>query len=421
MKDVYIIGAYSAEFKKYPDKSFRDLVRESYIGAINDAGMINGDEIQFAYFGNCAMYLFGQVYGQGCIRGQICFVPLVREGLFPERVPIINVEGACATGSMAIHCGWKDILSGQSDVVLALGVEKLVIPEDPAKSLSIFEAGADNFTREETVDNYKELGNLVGQDFQTGGNRSFFMDTYGMQARYHMWKYGTTQRQLAMAASITHHHGALNPKAQLKIEMTPEQVLEDRLVSYPLTRAMCSPIGDGAAAVLMCSGDYLKNLPSNVQNRAIKIVASTFTGGKYKKFDEPSLCYVAAKKAYAMTGLKPADIDLAEVHDATSFGIIYQAEMMGFCEMGKGGQFVDSGGPSIEGATPMNTSGGLVSKGHPVGATGVSMVYELVTQLRGEAGPRQVKNAEFAMQENGGGVIGTEEAACSVMILQKDR
>ncbi len=421
MKDVYIIGAYSAEFKKYPDKSFRDLVRESYLGAINDAGMANGDEIQFAYFGNCAMHLFGQVFGQGCIRGQICFIPLVREGLFPERVPIINVEGACATGSMAIHCGWKDILSGQSDVVLALGVEKLFIPDDPVKTFSIFEAGADNFTREETVDNYKELGKLVGQEFQTGGNRSFFMDTYGMQARYHMWKYGTTQRQIAQAASITHHHGALNPKAQLKIEMTPEQVLEDRLVSYPLTRAMCSPIGDGAAAVLMCSGDYLKNLPSDVQRRAVKIKASTFTGGKYKKFDEPSLCYVAAKKTYAMTGLKPADIDLAEVHDATSFGIIYQAEMMGFCDMGKGGQFVESGEPSIGGATPINTSGGLVSKGHPVGATGVSMVYELVTQLRGEAGPRQVKNAEFAMQENGGGVIGTEEAACSVMILQKDR
>ncbi|HLZ19013.1 MAG TPA: thiolase family protein [Smithellaceae bacterium] len=420
MRDVYIIGSYSTEFKKYPDRTFRDLVRESYLGAINDAGMTNGDEIQFAYFGNCAMHLFGQVYGQGSIRGQICFVPLVREGLFPERVPIINVEGACATGSMAVHCGWKDILSGQSDVVLALGVEKLVIPEDPAKSLAIFEAGADNFTREETVDNYKELGKLVGQEFQTGGNRSFFMDTYGMQARYHMWKYGTTHRQLAQAASITHHHGALNPKAQLKIEMTPEQVLEDRMVSFPLTRAMCSPIGDGAAAAVLCSGDYLKTLPSNVQSRAVKIAASAFSGGKYKKFDEPSLCHVAAKKAYAMAGLKPEDIDVAEVHDATSFGVIYQSEMMGFCDMGKGGPFIESGATALGGKIPVNTSGGLVSKGHPVGATGVSMIYELVTQLRGEAGPRQVKNAEIAMQENGGGVIGTEEAACSVMILRKD-
>lgn len=183
MKDVYIIGAYSTEFKKWPDSSFRDLVRESYLGAIKDAGMANGDEIQFAYFGNCAMHVFGQ----SSIRGQICFVPLVRAKLFPERVPIINVEGACATGSMAIHCGWKDILSGQSDVVLAIGVEKLFIPNDPAATFNIFEAGADNFTREETVDNYKELGRLVGQEFKIGGNRSFFMDTYGMQALYHMW------------------------------------------------------------------------------------------------------------------------------------------------------------------------------------------------------------------------------------------
>jgi len=417
MKDVYIIGAYSTEFRKCPDLTFRDLTREAYLGAINDAGMKNGDEIQFAYFGNCMMHFFGQ----GCIRGQVCFIPLVREKLFPERVPMINVEGACASGSMAIHCGWKDILSGQSDVVLALGVEKLFVKEDPAKSVTLFEAGADNFTREETVDSYKALGKLVGQEFQTGGNRSFFMDTYGMQALYHMWKYGTTQRQIAHAASITHDYGAMNPKAQIKIKMTVDQVMEDRLVSYPLTRAMCSPIGDGAAAVLMCSGDYLKNLPADVQRRAVKIKASAFTGGMYKKFDEPSLSYLAAQKAYAMAGIKPADIDLAEVHDATSYSIICQSELMGFCEIGKGGRFVESGGTTLEGTTPVNTSGGLVSKGHPVGATGVSMVYELVTQLRGEAGPRQVKNAEFALQENGGGVIGTEEAACSVMILQKDR
>jgi acetyl-CoA acetyltransferase len=178
---------------------------------------------------------------------------------------------------------------------------------------------------------YKELGKLVGQEFRTGGNRSFFMDTYGMQALYHV----------AQAASITHHHGALNPKAQIKIEMTAEQVLEDRLVSYPLTRAMCSPIGDGSAAAVMCCDN-------EVQRRAVKIKASVLTGEKYKAFDEPSLCHVAAKKAYAMAGIKAEDVDLAEVHDATAFGIVYQAEMMGFCEIGKGGRFVESGGPGLE-------------------------------------------------------------------------
>jgi len=417
MKDVYLFGAYSTEFKRYPELSFRDLVREAYLGALHDAGMANGDEIQFAYFGNCAMHVFGQ----SSIRGQICFVPLVREKLFPERVPIINVEGACATGSMAAHCAWKDIMSGQSDVVLALGVEKLFIPDDPVTMFKIFEAGIDNFTREETIRDYQEMGRLVGREFKIGGNRSLFMDTYGMQALYHMWKYGTTQRQIAHAACVTHQYGAKNPKAQLRFEMSVEQILEDRMITYPMTRSMCSPIGDGAAAALLCSGEYLRNLPADVQRRAVKIKASVFTGGKYKEFDEPSLSRVAAEKAYAMAGIKPSDIDVAEVHDATSFSVIYQSEMMGFCPEGKGGVFVESGGTGLEGTTPVNTSGGLVSKGHPVGATGVSMLYELATQLRCEAGPRQVKNAEFALQENGGGVVGTEEAVCSVMILQKDR
>ncbi len=417
MRDVYIVGAYSTEFKKYPDRSFRDLVREAYLGAINDAGMSDGNEIQFGYFGNCAMHLFGQA----SIRGQICFVPLVREGLFPGRVPIINVEGACATGSMAAHCAWKDILSGQNDVILALGVEKLFIPDDPATMFKIFEAGIDNFTTEETIDVYRQIGALVGREFKTGGNRSLFMDTYGMQALYHMWKYGTTQRQIACAAAFTHDYGARNPKAQYKFSMDVDQVLQDRIVTYPLTRSMCSPIGDGAAAAVLCSGDYLKGLPPAVRDRAVKIRASVMTGGKYKGLDEPGLSRVAADKAYAMAGVAASDIDVAEVHDATSFSVILQSEMMGFCPIGEGGRFVESGGTTLEGSTPVNTSGGLVSKGHPVGATGISMLYELATQLRGEAGPRQVKDAKLALQENGGGVIGTEEAACSVFILEKDR
>jgi acetyl-CoA acetyltransferase len=151
------------------------------------------------------------------------------------------------------------------------------------------------------------------------------------------------------------------------------------------------------------------------------VKATVLTGGKYRDPDEPGLSRTAAEQAYQMAGIGPEDIDVAEVHDATSFCEIYQAEMLGFCPEGEGGKFVESGATMLEGKLPINTSGGLVSKGHPVGATGLSMIYELATQLRGEAGSRQVKNAEFALQENGGGVIGLEEAACSVVILQKDR
>ncbi|MBU2551505.1 MAG: thiolase family protein, partial [Proteobacteria bacterium] len=241
------------------------------------------------------------------------------------------------------------------------------------------------------------------------------------QAAYHMHKYGTTQRQIAAAASKNHHFGSLNPKAQYQFDVSVEQVLEDRLVSYPLTRSMCSPIGDGSAAAILCSEDFLKQCPSRVQDRAVKIKASVLTGGKYRAMDEPSLSRVAAERAYGMAGVGPEDIDVAEVHDATSFAEVYQVEMLGFCPPGRGGPFTEEGETNLGGRIPVNTSGGLVSKGHPVGATGLSMIYELITQLRGEAGERQVRGAELALSENGGGVIGLEEAACSIIILQKDR
>lgn len=418
MRDVYVIGSYSTQFKKWPDRSFKDLTRDAYLGVLQDAKMENGNEIQFAWFGNCWM---GH-WGQENIRGQVCFIPLVREGLFPQRVPIINVEGACATASMAFHGAWKDILSGQCEMSLALGVEKVFNPEADKQSVfKIFDEGIDNFDREETIQAYKAAAETCGQKFEPGPGRTMFMDTYAIQACYHMWKYGTTQRQIAIGASKNHYCGSLNPKAQYQFEISLEEVLEDRLVSYPLTRSMCAPIGDGAAAAVLCSGDFLNSLPSEVQNRAVKVKASVLTGGKYRGLDEPSQSKVAADRAYDIAGIGPEDMDVAEVHDATSFCEIYQAEMLGFCPIGNGGKLIESGATMLDGKIPINTSGGLVSKGHPIGATGLSMIYELVTQLRAEAGPRQVKNAEFALQENGGGVIGLEEAACSIIILQKDR
>jgi acetyl-CoA acetyltransferase len=196
-------------------------------------------------------------------------------------------------------------------------------------------------------------------------------------------------------------------------------VLDDRLVSWPLTRAMCAPIGDGAAAALLCSARALAGLPAAVRERAVRVRASVLTGGKYRALDEPGLSHVAAQRAYALAGVRPQDIDVAEVHDATAFCEIYQAEMLGFCAVGTGGAFVGSGATALGGQIPVNVSGGLVSKGHPVGATGLSMVYELTAQLRGECGPRQVAGADLALAENGGGVIGFEEAACAITLLQR--
>jgi len=234
-------------------------------------------------------------FGQACIRGQVTFSPLVEAGLFPERVPMINVEGGCATASMAI-----------------------------------FDGGIDQLNPEEWHDYYARAAKETGKSFDpksAGG--TIFMDTYAMQAKWHMQRHGTTQAQIAAGASKNHWHGSMNPNAQYQFEVSVEDVMNDRLISDPITRSMCAPIGDGAAAALVVSEDYLAGQSADVQARAVKVRASQLSGGKYRAFDEPGLSRFAAQAAYKQAGLTPADIDIAEVHDATSFCELYQAEIRG--------------------------------------------------------------------------------------------
>lgn len=417
MHSVYIIGAYGTAFGRRAQDSVKMLTREAYLGVLADAGLDDGGQIESVWFGNCGMW----TENQGSIRGQVCLTPMTREGRLPERIPMTNVEGGCATASLALNGAWKDILSGQCEMTLALGVEKTFYPDDPAKGAKLFFGGIDQYDPEEWQAYYRAAGEIAGKSFEPGPDRTIFMDTYAMQACYHMRRFGTTQAQIAAGAAKNHNHGALNPKAQYRFTMTPEQVLADRPVTFPLTRAMCAPVGDGAAAALLCSGRVLKTLPPTVRERAVRIAAQGLSGGKYRSLDEDGLSRYAAERAYRMAGIEPSDIDVAEVHDATSFCEIYQAEMLGFCPRGQGGDFVASGAATLGGRLPVNTSGGLVSKGHPVGATGLSMAAELVMQLRGEAGERQVEGARYALAENGGGVMGFDEAACSVLILERGR
>ena len=419
MSDVYVIGTACTTFGKRADKSFSELAREAYVEALADCGLETSDAklIEQAWFGNVGM---GH-WGQGGVRGQVCFTSMVEEGIFPERVPMINVEGGCATASFAFHGAWKDVLSGQAQVSLAIGVEKLVSPDDPSRVQAIFGSAIDQLEPKRWHDYYRSAGEEAGKPFEIGPDRTLFMDTYAMQAAWHMKRFGTTQRQIAFGASKNHHHGSLNSKAQYQFEVSVEEVLADRLVSYPLTRSMCSPIGDGAAAAILCSETALANFSQRARDRAVKVRTSQLSGGKYRRLDEPGLSMVAAQKAYAATGLSPRDVDLIELHDASSFSELYQLEMMGFCGAGESGSFVESGATMLGERLPVNASGGLVSKGHPIGATGLSMVYEVASQLRGEAGARQVQGAEIGLIENGGGVIGFDEAACSVTILEKSR
>jgi acetyl-CoA acetyltransferase len=420
MRDVYIVGAASTAFGKKPTQTFKDLTRETYLGVLADVGWEHGDAISFAYFGNCAMH----GAKQGTIRGQACTIELVDEGVFPANVPIINVEGACATGSMALHSAAKDVKSGSSECAIALGVEKLYLPKaasDPEakkRMMRGFLNGVDNFDLDRLFGTYSDLANSVGIDFGEDPGRSLFMGAYSVQAALHMKQYGTTQEQLAIVAAKTHNYGALNPLAQYRFEMTAQDVLADRPIAYPLTRSMCAPIGDGGAGAIVCSEDFLAGLPTEVQRRAVRICATALTGGRYRGPEDDSAVELAGRQAFAQAGIDHADVDLLEVHDATSFGEISSLESLGFCEPGGGGPFVERGATGPGGSLPVNTSGGLISKGHPVGATGLSMVYELVTQLRGEAGGRQVPGARIGLQQNAGGMIGVDEAASSVMILE---
>ncbi|MDP9169370.1 MAG: thiolase family protein [Acidobacteriota bacterium] len=412
---MWIIGAFSTEFRKWPRKSFKDLTRDAYLGVLADSGLADGLGIESAWFANSGM----EVWGQASVRGQMCLSPLLREGLFPKHTPVINIENACAGGSAAAHCAGKDILSGQSELSLAIGVEKLYFPGvAKEKVLEGFSAGIDNFDREAWIAEYRSLPDGNGEDLGLVPGRSLFVEACAARARWHMSRHGTTVEQIAAACAKSHWYGARNPRAQYQFEVSQEAALKDRIVSPPLTRAMCASPGDGAAALLLCSGEMLRALPDPVRHRAIRLAASALAGGVFREMGGPGAAHFAGRKAYKLAGVGPREIDVAELHDSTSFCEIEQAEMLGLCEAGEGGPFVASGATSPGGRLPVNTSGGLVSKSHPVAATGLSMLNELVEQLRGEAGERQVPGAQLGLQYNCGGAIGLDDAIGSVMILR---
>ena len=242
------------------------------------------------------------------------------------------------------------------------------------------------------------------------------MDAYAMGAKWHMHKFGSTQKQLATICAKNHFHGSINPMAQYQQDMTVDEVMGDKPIAYPLTRAMCAPVGDGAAAAIVCSEEYLKKLTNA---RPLKIRASVHGSGTDRDFDGEDIGERLVKKAYDMAGVGPSDISMAELHDATAYGELHQTEAMGFCPMGEGGPHAETGATKLGGKQPVNTSGGLECRGHPIGASGLAQIYEIGTQLRGEAGKRQVEGARLGLAENGGGNIGMEEAAMCIHILEK--
>jgi len=412
--DVYILGVGMTKFGKFLERSIKDMTGLVLEEVLKDCDLTR-DDLQAAWFSNT---MWGLYDFQHCIRGQVA---LTANGL--QGIPVTNVENACASASTALHGAWTAVKAGLYDCVLAMGVEKQY-NEDRTKVMQSFMAGADveemaarvSELREAEQKKRQEAGEAKTAEAQQAkaGGHSAFMDFYAAGARAHMQAYGSTQRQLAAVAAKNHNNSTMNPLAQYTFPQTVEQVLNDRVVAYPLTRAMCAPIGDGAAAAIVCSESFLKKHPSE---RAIRIAASVLEGGK--RTGEGDISERAARKAFEISGFGPDDIDVMEVHDATAFGEIAVMEALAFCPRGEGGLMAERGDTALDGKIPVNPSGGLISRGHPIGASGLAQIYELTTQLRGEAGERQVKNHRLAMTENGGGTVGAGEAAMTIHILEK--
>ena len=406
MREVKVIGVGMTQFGKFLDRGLKNLGGEAIREALADAAIPQG-QLEAAFVGNA---MAGLMTGQECIRGQVILHALGLGGL-----PVYNLENACASASTAFHTAWMAVAGGMYDVVLALGVEKLY-DADKRKSFTALGSAVDVEAAEE-FRRQMSAGLPADAAGAAGETRSVFMDYYAAEAREHMARYGTRREDYARVAAKNHTNGSLNPKAQFQRARTPADVLAAPMIADPLTRLMCSPIGDGAAAAILCSADVARRLAGA---RPIGVRASVLASGSLRAGRDAGVVSRAARRAYAMAGVAPEDIDVAEVHDASAPAEVFLYEDLGFCKPGEGGRLVRDGVTSLGGPLPVNTSGGLLSKGHPVGATGIAQVVEVVEQLRGRAGARQVAGARVALTQNAGGVLDDEPAACAVHIFSVD-
>ena len=400
MRDVAIVGASMTRFGKYLDRGLKSLAGEAVEGALQSAGM-EKSQLQAAIVGNATA---GLITGQEMIRGQVVLRELGIGG-----IPVINTENACASSSTAFHLAWLYVASGMYDVALALGMEKLY-HEDKRRSFQAIGTAVDMELMAQMA--AKGDGGMA-VDEGAGEKRTIFMDFYANLARQHMQRYGTTKIQYARVAEKNHYHGSLNPHAQYREVYSLEDILNAPVVAEPLTRLMCSPIGDGASAVVLVAAEKARQFST----KPVLVRASVLASGTDHQRDEPNSVERAARTAYEQAGVGPDDLDVLEVHDATAPAELFLYEELGLCSRGEGGRLIDSRHTWLGGPQPVNTSGGLLAKGHPVGATGIAQICEIFWQLRGEAGERQVKGAKLGLTENAGGEIKGEPAAISIHIL----
>ncbi|WP_312871804.1 thiolase family protein [Amycolatopsis acididurans] len=395
MREVSITGAGMTGFGKFPEVSLRELGTSAIREALDDAGLAESD-VDLVVHANAVA---GLLTGQEMTRGQV-----VVSGTGLTGIPMINVENACAGSSTAVHVALAAIRSGAYQTALVVGTEKMS-GRGTAEALGALTTAAD-------VERLAEFNReLTGSD---GPVDSFFMEIYARTTADYMARSGATARDFAEVAAKNSVHGSLNPKAQYRTARTPEEVLASRAVAGPLTMLMCSPIADGAAALVLQAGERVRDRASAVRIRA-SVLRSGIPGGGAVPLEQRTI-----DAAYAEAGIGPDDLDLAEVHDAASPNELVVCEELGLCSPGDGPKLLATGATRLGGRIPVNTSGGLVSRGHPVGATGAAQLVELVTQIRGRAGARQVEGARIGIAENAGGYTHPEAAACAVTIVSKD-
>ncbi|MCL4423439.1 MAG: thiolase family protein [Actinobacteria bacterium] len=387
--DAMIVGTGMTQFGMFVQTRLADIAGRAADDALRDAG-VDPSEIGLVIFANAAA---GLITGQEMIRAHTSLATSLVAGR-----PMVSVENACASSSSAFHLGAMSVACGQYDFVLVVGAEKMT-SEDKTRAGKALMAGVD-----------VELGPRP-EEAGPGATRPVFMEIYAAQARDYMSRSAATVDDFARVAAKNHLNGSLNPNAQVRSALTPEEVLAARVIVDPLTRPMCSSISDGAAAVVLAS-------PRAARRRGLhgpKVLATAL--GASSVGDLGDIVERTARAAYEQAGLGASEIDLFEVHDAAAPAELIIAEELGLASSGEAASMFRDGTANLGGRYPINPSGGLLARGHPVGATGAAQIVELADQLRGRAGSRQVKGARVALSENAGGWLGNGAAACGVTIL----
>lgn len=395
MREVVIAGTGMTHFGKFVERPLRSLAQEAALAALSDAS-IEARDVEFIAFGNA---MSGLITGQEQIRSEVALSETALGGL-----PMINIENACGSGSSALHVAWLAIGSGMYDVALVVGAEKLTHPEK-SRSLAALSSGLD-------VERQEELEKSLSQGTSGG---AFMMDIYADITKKYMERSGASVEHLADVVVKNRHHASLNPKAQYPSDVSRKDVLDSRIISDPIRLLMCSPIGDGAAALVVCSKDFAKRIGADTVRIRGSALATSVPDGNGE-----TPAQRASKRAYEIAGIEPSDIDVAEMHDASAPAELIHLEELSLCPSGEAPIGLEKGDFSLGGRLPVNPSGGLIGRGHPVGATGCAQIVEITDQLRGRAGPRQIDGARLGIAENQGGYLHPDPAVAVVSIISRD-